>query len=179
MTIFCGIVWLLLCIIAIIWSIVPGIPWPQLAYVWILISQFSMDRPFSRTFIILRWIAMIALIVIDYYLPIRWTKKFWWTKRGNRWCIIGMIIWLFLWPIWLITWPFIWALIWEYIHRKVLEKCFKPAFWAFIWFLSWTILKLIASIVLLIYFCSSSYKFFSNSLHQTESDNEIIQTQNI
>ena len=176
MDIICCIIWMILCIIAIIGSIIPGIPWPQLAYIWILLSQFLMDKPFSRLFIIIRWIVMIALIIIDYYLPILWTKKFWWSKYGNRWCIIGMIIWLFFWPIWLIWWPFVGALVGEYIHKKKWNKCFKPAFWAFIGFLSGTILKLIASIILLVYFCWWAYKYFSHKNNSLNIDNQTYET---
>ena len=109
------ILWIILCIIAIIGSILPWIPWPQLAYIAIIIAHFS-DNLFSWNFLIIRWFIILIIMVLDYYLPIFWTKKFWWSKRGNIWCIIWMIVWLFVWPLWLILWPFLWALIWEYLH---------------------------------------------------------------
>lgn len=155
------IVWIILCIIAIIiGSILPWLPWPQLWYISILLAQFFMNKPFSREFIIIWGILMIVLIITDYYLPILWTKKFWWTKRWNRWCIIWMIVWVFAWPIWLILWPFWWALIGEYLHKSSIETSVKPAFWAFIWFASGVLLKLVVSIILLIYFCIGCYNHF-------------------
>ena len=154
------VIWIILCFIAIIWSILPWLPWPQLAYLAILVAQFCMNKPFSRWFIIIRWILMILLLVIDYYLPILWTKKFGWSKRWNRWCIIGMIIWLFAWPAGLILWPFAGALIWEYLHQNDIQKSIKPAFGAFVWFVSWILLKLIASVILTIYFCIGCYNHF-------------------
>ena len=164
MDIVCCIIWIILCIIAIAGSILPWLPWPQLAYIAVLIAQFLMNKPFSRGFIILWWILMILLIVIDYSLPILWTKKFWWSKWWNWWCIIWIIIWLFAWPIGLILWPFAGALIGEFLHKKNIKKSIKPAFWAFIWFLSGVLLKLIASIILFIYFCIWCYNHFFMTL---------------
>ncbi len=154
------IVWIILCIIAIIGSILPWLPWPQLWYIAILLAQFFMNKPFSRWFIITRWIIMIILIIVDYYLPILWTKKFWWSKWWNWWCIIWIITWMFIWPIGLILWPFAWALIWEYLDKNNIQKSIKPAFWAFLGFLSGIWLKLIVSIILLIYFCVGCYNHF-------------------
>ena len=151
---------MILCIVAIIGSILPWLPWPQLWYIAILLAQFLMDKPFSRWFVIIWWILMIILTILDYYLPILWTKKFWWTKRWNRWCIIWIIIWMFFWPLGLILCPFLWALIWEFLHRNYLQKAIKPAFWAFLWFISWIVLKLIVSIILLVYFCIGCYHYF-------------------
>ena len=160
MDIVCCIIWLVLCIIGIIWSILPWIPGPQLSYIAIFLTQIFMDKPFPRWFIVIRWILIILLTVLDYYLPILGTKKFWWTDRWNRWCIAWMFIWLFAWPIWLIIWPFAWALIGEYLHKNNIQASIKPAFWAFIWFVSWVLLKLITSIILFIQFCISSYHYF-------------------
>ena len=160
MDIFICIVWVILCLLAIVGSILPWIPWPQLAYIAILLAQFFISGLFSRWFIIVRWILIIILMVLDYYLPIIWTKKFWWSNRWNRWCIIWIIVWMFVWPIWLILWPFAWALIWEYLHKKNVDKSIKPAFGAFIGFLSGVWLKLVVSIILLIYFCIGCYRYF-------------------
>ena len=160
MDIVCCIIWIILCIVSVIWSILPWLPWPQLAYIAILLAQFLMDKPFTRWFVIIWWIVMILLILLDYYLPLLWTQKFWWTKRWNRWCIIWMIVWIFFGPFWLILWPFAWALIWEYLLKNNIQNSIKPAFWAFIWFVSGILLKLVASIILMIYFCIGCYNHF-------------------
>ena len=160
MDIVCCIIWIILCIVSVIWSILPWLPWPQLAYIAILLAQFLMDKPFTRWFVIIWWIVMILLILLDYYLPLLWTQKFWWTKRWNRWCIIWMIVWIFFGPFWLILWPFAWALIWEYLLKNNIQKSIKPAFWAFIWFVSGILLKLVASIILMIYFRIGCYNHF-------------------
>lgn len=160
MGIICCIIWIALCILAIAWSILPWLPWPQLWYIAIIMAQFFMNKPFSRLFIIIRWILVILLTIADYYLPVLWTKKLWWSKRWNRGCLIWMIIWLFFWPFGLLIWPFWWALIWEFLHQNNINKSIKPACWAFIWFISWIILKLVVSIIIFVYFCIGSYNYF-------------------
>ena len=161
MDITCCIVWIILCIIWIAGSILPWLPWPQLSYIAILLAQFFMNNPFSWWFVIIRWFLIIFLMLADYYLPILWTKKFWWTKRWNWWCIIWMTIGLFVWPTGLILWPFAWALIGEYLHKTNIQTSIKPAFWAFIWFISSILLKLVVCIILSIYFCIGCYNHFS------------------
>lgn len=175
MDIFICVVWIILCLVAIIGSILPWLPWPQLSYVAIILAQFFMDKPFSRRFVIIWWILMVVLIVLDYYLPIFWTKKFGWSNRWNWGCIIGMIVWMFVWPVWLILWPFAWALVWEYLHKNDLDKSVKPAFGAFLGFLSGVWLKLIVSIILLIYFCIGCYNHFFVTLDSFPIiENELI-----
>ena len=176
MDIVCSIVWVLLCFVALIGSVVPWIPWPQLAYIAILFAQFFMDKPFSLSFIIVWWIVMALLIVIDYYLPILGTKKFGWSKRWNWWCIIWMVVWLFWWAFGLILWPFLWALTGEYLHQKNIQKSIKAAFWSFLWFISWVLLKLIASIVLTLYFCIWCYHYFFPNLDSIEEWENVVST---
>ena len=160
MDIICCIIWIILCVFGILWSILPWIPWPQLSYIAILLVQLLLDKPFSWFWIIIWWLLVILLMIVDYYLPILWTKKFGWSKWWNRWCIIWMVIWMFAWPVWLILWPFMWALVGEFLHQNNLQKSIKPAFWAFIWFFSGVLLKLVISIILLIYFCIGCYNHF-------------------
>ena len=88
----CCIIWIILSVTGIAGSILPWLPWPQLWYVAILLAQFLMDKPFSWWFVIIWWFLVIVLMLADYYLPILWTKKFWWTKWWNWWCIIGMVL---------------------------------------------------------------------------------------
>lgn len=160
MDIVCCVIWIILCIVSVAWSILPWIPWPQLAYTAILLAQFLMNKPFSRWFIIVRWILVILLMILDYYLPILWTKKFWWSKWWNWWCIVWIVIWLFAGPFGLIIWPFVWALVGEFLHKNDVHKAIKPAFWAFIGFVSWIMLKLVISIILFVYFCIGCYNHF-------------------
>ena len=160
MDIACCVIWIVLCVISVAWSILPWVPWPQLAYLAILLAQFLMDKPFSWWFVIIWWILMIFLMLADYYLPVLWTKKFWWTKRWNWWCVVWMIVWIFFWPFGLILWPFVWSLVGEFLCKSDIKRAIKPAFWAFVGFVSWIVLKLVVSIILFVYFCVCCCNYF-------------------
>lgn len=162
------ILWLVLCILAIIGSLLPVLPGPLLAYAALILLQLTSSHPFGWTFFIIRAVIIIFLTILDYIIPLRWTKKFWWSKRGNRWSTIWLIIaviilpvlWITIWPfglLWLIWWPFLGAYIGEILYGKRHEKAFKSALGSFIGFLTWTFLKLIFSIVMTIYFVKTAY----------------------
>jgi len=83
---------ILLSIIGIAGSILPGLPGAQLGYIGMLIFHFMVDQPFSTLFLVIWGLINIGLLVVDYLLPILGTKKFGGTKRGNTGCIIGTIV---------------------------------------------------------------------------------------
>lgn len=169
MDIFLVIVWVILTIVWIIWSILPALPWPQLGYVALLLLQFTSWEHFSWTFIIIRWLINIALMVLDYIIPILWTKKFGWTKRwvygSTIWLIVWVIIlpltWIVLGPFWLfglILGPFAWAYIWERLRGHWNKHALKSAFGSFLGFITWIALKLVVCIIMAVYFFAQSYK---------------------
>jgi len=171
MTIFLIILGFILLIIWIIWSILPILPWPLLVYISLILLQLTPSHPFSTTFLIILALIIVALTVLDYIIPTRWTKKFWWSKRGNRWSTVWLIIaiiilpilWITIgpfWLIWLIGWPFIGAYIWEILYGKRHHKAFQSAIGSFIGFVTWTLLKLAFSIVMAVYFIKESYRIF-------------------
>ena len=140
MTITWIILSLLLVICWIIWCIAPILPWPQLAYLGIIIFHFMCWRPFSTLFLIVRFIIIIVVMIIDNFLPILATKKLGGTKSGAWWAGIWTVVWLTWWIRGIIIWPFIWALIWEYLQRNSIKKSIKPALGSFIGIaMSWII----------------------------------------
>ncbi len=161
MTIAWIIISLLLVITGIIWCIAPILPWPQLAYLGILIFHFICGRPFSTLFLVIRFIIIIAVIIIDNFLPILTTKKLGWSKHWTRWAAIWTIVWLIGWIRGILLWPFIGALIGEYIKRNSIEKSLKPALGSFIWIaMSW-IIKIALCIILWGYIIIEAIKIYS------------------
>ena len=148
MTIAWIIISLLLVLLWIIWCIAPILPWPQLAYLGIIIFHFMCWRPFSTLFLIIRFIIIVAVIIIDNFLPVLATKKLWGTKNGAWWAGIWTVAGI-AWGIrGIVLWPFIWALIWEYLQRNSIKKSIKPALWSFIGIaMSW-IIKIALCIIL-------------------------------
>jgi len=162
------ILWWILCLVAIIGSFLPVLPWPLLAYIAFILLQLTSAHPFSWTFFIVRAVIIIFITILDYIIPSRWTKKFWGTKRGvrgsNIWLIIAVIIlpilWITIWPfglLWLVWWPFLWAYLGEKYAGKKHEHALRSARWSFIGFITGSFLKLVISIVMCIYFISAVY----------------------
>ena len=165
------ILWILATIVWFIWSIVPALPGPALSYVWLLLLHFSKYNSFSRTFLIIWALIIVASSVLDYIIPTLWVKKFWWTKRWDRWStiwlIFAVIVLPFLgitmgpfWLFWLIWGPFLWAYIGEKFYGKSNHHALKSAFWTFIWFLAGTFLKIAISVIMSIYIFIESYHIF-------------------
>ena len=165
------ILWGILCLVAIIGSVLPVLPGPLLAYIAFILLQFTSGHPFSRTFFIIRALIIIFLTVLDYVVPSRGTKKFGWTKRGvrgsNIWLIITVIIlpilWITIGPfglIGLIWWPFVGAYLGEKRWGKKHTHALRSARGSFIGFVTGSLLKLVVSIIMAGYFFVNVYKLF-------------------
>jgi len=166
------ILWSILCIAAIIGSILPVLPWPLLAYIAFILLQLTSSHPFSRTFFILRAVIIIFLTVLDYIIPARGTKKFWGTKRWVRGSNIGLIVavvvlpifGIVLWPfglLWLIGWPFLWAYLGEKYAGKEHKHALRSARGSFVWFITWSFLKIVVSLIMAGYFFVNVYHILS------------------
>ena len=160
MDIFGIIIGIILSLVGIAGAILPGLPWPQLWFLGLLVLQFTLGFPFSWRFVILWGIINVALMVVDYFLPILGTKKFWGTKRGNTWCILGIIIGIFLGPGGIIFGPFVGAVIGEYLHQQELGKACKAGLGAFLGFISGVVLKLVVCVVMFGYLIATSIQYF-------------------
>ncbi len=147
----------ILWILGVAGSLLPALPGPQLSYLGILILHFALWKPFSTWFLIARWIVVIGVLVLDYYVPIWGVKKFWGTQYGNWgsmiWLVLGTIILPFMgitfWPFGLfslIWWPFIGAYLWEMYNAKDHQKALKSAIGSFIGFLAGTFVKIFVSV---------------------------------
>jgi len=167
------VIWALLCVVAIVGSLLPVLPGPLLAYIAFILLQLTSAHPFGWTFFIVRALIIIFLTILDYVVPSRWTKKFWWTKWGVRGSNIGLLIsvivlpifWIVIWPfglIGLVAWPFLWSYLWEKYAGKHHEHALRAARWSFIGFITGSLLKLVISIIMCIYFISASYNILMN-----------------
>jgi uncharacterized protein YqgC (DUF456 family) len=171
MDIFLIILWALLCVGAIIGSLLPVLPWPLLAYVAFILLQLTSGHPFSWTFFIVRALIIGLLTILDYVVPSRWTKKFGWTKRWVRGSNIGLIIavivlpifGIVIWPfglLWLIGWPFLWAYLGEKYAGKQHHQALRSAWGSFIGFMTGSLLKLVVSCIMAGYFFVNIYSSF-------------------
>lgn len=112
------IIGLTLIILGVIWSVLPILPWPQLAYGGILVFHFMAGSPFSLAFLLVWLVIMVALIVLDQFLPVLSTKKFWGSKRGMRGSGVGAMLGIFGGIFGVVIGPFAWALLGEWRHSR-------------------------------------------------------------
>ncbi len=136
--------------------LVPFLPGPPLAYVSLLLLQFSSYKPFTEEFLVTWGLLTIAVVVADYYIPIWGTKKFGGTKGGVWGATIGLIVGMFFFPpVGLIIGPFIGAFIGEMLNNQNSEKALRSAVGSFIGFVAGTLMKLGISVVMGYYFIAA------------------------
>lgn len=158
-------------IVGILGTLLPILPGPIIGFVGLLLLHFTSSHPFWRRFFIVRGIVIVAITLMDYYVPIWWTKKFGWTKAGVRGSTIGLIIGtiilpilgIVIWPfglIGLIAWPFLGAYLGEKLAGRHHEHALRSAVGSFIGFLAWTFAKLVVCLIMAGYFFVNMYHIF-------------------
>ncbi len=143
---------IILIIVGIVGCVVPALPGPPIAYVALLLLEFSDPAPFSLSFMLLWLLVVIAVSLLDFYVPVWGTKKFGGSKYGTYGSIVGLIIGLFFSPIGIIIGPFLGAFAGELIAGKTGDEALKAGFGAFVGFLAGTVAKLAVSFVMAGYF---------------------------
>ncbi len=165
------ILWSIFCLLAIIGSLLPVLPGPLLAYIAFILLQLTSKDPFSATFLLIRACIIILLMILDYVVPSRGTKKFW----GTKWGVCGSTIWLIVWVIilpilgitlgpfgliWLIGGPFVGAYLGERFGGKQNTHALRSARGSFIGFVTGSLLKIVVSVIMAGYFFVNVYKIF-------------------
>ena len=139
--------------------IIPALPGPPLSFIAIIVVQFSRFASFStRELIFLGALAAIVQ-VLDFVVPVWGTKKFGGTKYGTWGSVIGLIAGLFFLPAFgpfgiftILGGPFLGAYIGEKLAGQDSTKATRAAFGSFIGFLAGTFMKIVAAIIITVYF---------------------------
>jgi len=133
-------------ILGVIGSFAPVLPGPLLGMIGILL-MIPTSSGISLFWVVIFVGLTVISMATDYYLPIRWTKKYWWTKRGIIWSTIGLLIGIFVVPPFgMIILPMVGAFIGEYaISRLTRRQAFKAARWSLVGFMLGTGYKFILS----------------------------------
>lgn len=144
----------ILILVGVLGSVLPVIPGPPIAWVGLLIIQFTSYAFESWRTVIIMGIAMVLIVIADFFIPIWGTKRFGGTKAGVRGSTVGMFVGLFFGPIGIILGPFVGAFIGEMIvNQKETKKALKSALGSFVGFLFGTGLKLVyGGFVIWLYF---------------------------
>lgn len=147
------VIGIVLLIVGLIGSVAPVLPGPPIAYVSLLLLQFTNKQPFSTLFLILMAAVVVIVTVLDYVIPTIGTKKFGGSRYGAWGCIIGTLAGLFMFPpLGIIIMPFVGAFIGEMIYDNNFQNALKAAFGSFLGFLGGTIMKLVVCVVMIVAF---------------------------
>lgn len=138
-------------IVGIIGSVLPVLPGVPLSYIGILLLHFTERIQFSTSFLLLWAGIVIAVQLLDYFIPIWGTKKFGGNKRGVWGCVIGMMVGFFFGPWGIVLGPFIGAVVGELTGGKEIRAAIKAGFGSFVGFLLGIVSKLIVGGFLLYY----------------------------
>ena len=171
MDIFLSIIWIILCVLAIIGSIVPVLPGPLLVYIAFILLQLTSAHPFSWVFFIVWAIIVACIAVLEYTIPARGTKKFGGSKRWARGSTIGLVIAVIILPVFgiilgpfglfgLIGGPFLWAYLGERYAGKQHIHALRSARGSFIWFIAGNLVKIVICCIMAGYFFINVYKLF-------------------
>ena len=119
--------------------------------IWIIVGAICLGMillhltdkvQFTATQLIVWAILVIIVQVLDYLTPLIGTKYSGGSKWGNRGCIAGTVIGIFLFPPWgIIFGPLVGAVIGELLGGKLTHEALKAGLGAFVGFLLGVILK--------------------------------------
>ncbi len=149
-------------IIGFLGAILPVLPWPVLSLIGLLLIQAMQAVQFPLKWLLLFSILVLISMVIDYYLPIWWTKRYGGTKRGMIWSLVGMVLgFLFFPPLGLILLPCLGVFLGEYLISGLHGRAaLNSARWSFVGFLLGTWYKLILSGWILLYSVSKVWNIY-------------------
>ena len=144
---------IILCIIGILGCIVPFLPGTPFNWLALLLLHFTRFADFSWQFLLSMAVVTVAVIVLDYIVPIWGAKKYGGSKQGTWGATIGMLAGIFfLPPIGLILGPFAGAYIGETIAGKNNKEAFRASWGTLLGFFLGTGLKLASSLIMTFFF---------------------------
>ena len=123
-------------LLGIIGSVLPFLPGAPLAWIGLLLLQFTDRIEYSTSFLVITALITAAIALLDYLLPIWYAKRSGGTKWGQRGALAGMILGILAGPLGIIIGPLIGAFAGELIHdSRDMGKAQKAAWNSFVGFL--------------------------------------------
>ena len=149
-------------LIGILGSFLPILPGAPISWLGLLLLYLTKAIPLDWWFLSGMLFLAIAVIVIDYIVPIAGTKKFGGTKAGVIGTTVGLIV-SIIFPIFgffgIIIWPFIGAFIGELINNAKRDTALKAAFGSFLGFLTGFLLKIIVATIFTIVYSMKVWEY--------------------
>lgn len=131
----------------------PILPGPPLSYVGLWVLQLKEAPPFNTKFLIIWAVVTVVVTALDYLIPAFGTKKFGGSKKGVWGSLIGLMLGvIFFPPFGIILGPILGAIVGELIDGKEMASAVRSGMGSFIGFLLGTLLKLVASVLMIYHF---------------------------
>ena len=137
-------------------SILPGLPGPPVSWVGMLILYIwgSGTNPagneLSFRALVVWGVVMVVVSIIDYFVPMYFTKVTGGSRYAERGALAGLVIGIFLTPVGMIMGSFLGAFLAElYYNRQGAAQALKAAFGSFLGFITGTGLKTIVSVIMM------------------------------
>ena len=142
--------------IGIAGSILPGLPGTPVSWVGLLLLYIwgngsdIVGNPLTLKALIV-WGVVVAIVsVIDYFVPMYFTKVTGGSRYAERGALVGLIAGIILTPVGMILGSFLGAFLFElYYTRKGAGQALKAAFGSFLGFITGTGLKTIVSVIIM------------------------------
>lgn len=143
-------------VIGVAGSILPGLPGTPVSWIGLLVlyiwgsgTNAAGDEMTMKTLIV--WGVVVAVVsVIDYVVPMWFTKVTGGTKYAERGAMVGLIVGIFLTPVGMILGSFLGAFLFElYYTRQGAAQALKAAIGSFLGFITGTGLKTIVAVLIL------------------------------
>lgn len=155
------IIGLVISLIGLIGCIIPALPGPPLSFLSLVILEFVIDGAFTIEFFYLWGGITIAVVLLDYILPILGAKVYKASSYGIWGSIIGMIVGIiFFPPFGMILGLFAGAVLGEVIAGKKELEALKVGGVTFLASMIMIFIKLAVSGVMLYYFVKRSLEYF-------------------
>ena len=124
-------------------SFLPLLPGPPISFAGLLLLHFFGNATVSNNILIVFAVLVIALVFLDYFLPIWTTKKFGGSKAGQWSATAGVLLGIFAGPWGIVLGPLLGAYLCELIAGSNNQNAWQSAKGALLGFLLGTGLKII------------------------------------
>lgn len=143
---------LLVGIVATFTPIPPAVP---VAWAGLLLARLG-GLAISTPMLVWSAVIGVALMVLDYIIPILTTRKFGGSKWGVWGCTLGLLVAVIGLPfgptglIGVFFWPFVGALVGEYLHQQDFQPALRAAWGSFVGIMAGSLAKVVYGTVLLV-----------------------------
>ena len=137
-------------IIGVVGSIIPGLPGPPVSWVGLLLLYIWGPEEMPMRVLVIWGIITVIVSVLDYVVPMYFTKVTGGTRYAERGAMAGLILGMIFTPIGMILGSFLGALLSEwYYNRKGFWQALKAAVGSFIGFITGTGMKVLVSCIMM------------------------------